>query len=157
MHRAAVPAGGVLAVNAVAVAAMRAAEGNVRRVVVLMLGRQREDGSRFDPTRHPYVFALPIRRPGEPEPEMRGSYSARGVMFNDPNEYVRSRKGTFVQQYDSRLDSLRLESDLIDHRDDFVQKYIKNFAAGRRTKYHVVWSVERSTSRRHPHWKKKTM
>ena len=95
--------------------------------------------------------------PGEPEPEMRGSYSARGVMFNDPNEYVRSRKGTFVQQYDSRLDSLRLESDLIDHRDDFVQKYIKRFAAGRRTKYHVVWSVERSTSRRHPHWKKKTM
>ena len=35
--------------DAVAVAAMRAAEGNVRRMVVLMLGRQREDGSRFAP------------------------------------------------------------------------------------------------------------
>ena len=35
--------------DAVAVAAMRAAEGNVRRMVILMLGRQREDGSRFAP------------------------------------------------------------------------------------------------------------
>ena len=35
--------------DAVAVAAMRAAEGNRRRMVVLMLGKRREDGSRFAP------------------------------------------------------------------------------------------------------------
>jgi hypothetical protein len=35
--------------DAVAVAAMRAAEGNRRRMVVLMLGKRREDGSRFSP------------------------------------------------------------------------------------------------------------
>jgi len=35
--------------DAVAVAGLRAAEGNGRRAVVLLLGPQREDGSRFDP------------------------------------------------------------------------------------------------------------
>jgi hypothetical protein len=35
--------------DGVAVAALRAAEGNVRRAVVLLLGPRREDGSRFSP------------------------------------------------------------------------------------------------------------
>lgn len=41
--------GPLMMADAVAVAGLRAAEGNGRRAVILLLGRRREDGSRFSP------------------------------------------------------------------------------------------------------------
>lgn len=113
----------------------------------------REDGSWFDPRSRSHVFLGPITRPGEPEKRIKGSFVVRGVNYEDPVEHHRSGDKEWIRQYISGFRFFEINS----LRERMEPGENSVFGQTGHSQTNIVYQVERSTSRTHPHWKRQEM
>lgn len=127
---------------------------NARRVL-------RENGTWFEPKEQPHVFAGPIRDPGDPEIRTKGSYSVRGINYQDPNIYYRQKcprekERMWVKQFRSKLIQFSKGSSIkgaLYGNSFFEQEFVKS----RGKRYHLIYQVVRNSSRNHPKWKRQSL
>ncbi|MGB5736037.1 MAG: hypothetical protein WBM40_16490 [Thiohalocapsa sp.] len=127
---------------------------NARRVL-------RENGTWFDPQSQPTAFAGPIREAGDPEIRIKGSYSVRGINYQDPNVYYRQEcpgesQRMWAKQFRSKLIQFSKGAPLrgiLAGNSAFGQ----DFVTARGKRFQLVYEAIRSNSRAHPNWKRRSM
>jgi len=115
-----------------------------------------EDGTWIDPKSRDSVFVGPIGVPGEADEEIRGSFHVYGVNYADPLEHHRRCGKAWVEQYKPdfvHFQHQRWRSDL----EPGDNRCFEQISWGPDDRKLIVASVEVSTSRRHPHWKRQEM
>lgn len=114
------------------------------------------NGTWFDPKGRGHAFVGPVSVDGEPAEEMKGGFTLYGVNYQDALEHHRRCGKAWAKQYKSdfsHFQHARIRETLDPGENSF---FAQEFWGPHDSKT-IVYDVRRSSSSKHPHWKRQEM